>query len=121
MSEDPDDLRAQIVQAAVRGWEANLDGRSVVEQALTRAVLVCHLLLGFSAQPPDAQRLEEAFDLLNSVQPGLFATWESSRGIWLHTGDDSPGTVVAALWAYLLQALRIRLGAVKLTRRPNHR
>ena len=29
MSEDPDDLRAQIVQAAVRGWEANLDGRSV--------------------------------------------------------------------------------------------
>ena len=59
MSEDPDDLRAQIVQAAVRGWETNLDGRSLVEQALTRAVQVFHLLLGFSAQPPDAPRIDE--------------------------------------------------------------
>jgi len=71
MSEDPDDLRAQIVQAAVRGWEANLDGRCVVEQALTRAVLVSHLLLGFSAQPPDAPRIDEGLvDLVMEITLG---------------------------------------------------
>jgi tetratricopeptide (TPR) repeat protein len=98
-------VRPGIVEAAVRGWEANLGGRPPVEQALTRAVLVGHQLLDLAVEPPDAGLLEEAFDDLVQVQPGLFATWESSRGKWLRPSAAPHEVVLDALWRYLLQAM----------------
>src|ERR1700741_2570934 len=98
MKGDPDRSQSEIVQAAVRGWEANLAGRSPAEQALTRAVLVAQLLLVGPVDPPNARRLDEAAELLASVQPGLFATWESSRGKWLQAGNAEPALVVDAFW-----------------------
>lgn len=104
MAKDSDILQSDIVRTAVRGWEANLRGRSPVEQALTRAVVVGHRLLGVPVEPPDAERMDEAFNQLDAAQPGLFATWENSRGTWLNLSAAPPEVAVEALRTYLLQA-----------------
>jgi hypothetical protein len=103
--EDSDIHQSDVVRTALRGWEANLDGRAPVEQALTRAVLVGHQLLGIPVERPSAASLDEAFERLNSVQPGLFATWESARMPLINLSPASPEVILDALRRYLLQAL----------------